>query len=197
MTHSMSIFCVILSATALSMIAAVNIRLDRRTTKRLGQESSRPSLKPIPLCITNRRTFARLHSVRMLATPTDMSVPGDKFFSGPMQLMTISTPSRAPVRPPGEMTSPRTMDSRWADDSRSGLRATAVTKCPCASACFTTLRPVAPVAPTTAIFMSRPRWRPSRRMGSPCAPGPGPPRTGHCPWDGGLAFETWEPHTRA
>ncbi len=26
----------------------------------------------------NRRTFARLHSVRMLATPTDMSVPGER-----------------------------------------------------------------------------------------------------------------------
>ena len=48
MTHSMSIFCVIRSATALSVIAAVNIRPDTRTTKRLGQESSRPSLKPIP-----------------------------------------------------------------------------------------------------------------------------------------------------
>jgi len=58
MTHSMSIFCVIRSATALSIIAAVNIRLDTRTTKRLGQESSRPSLKPIPLCNMNRRTFA-------------------------------------------------------------------------------------------------------------------------------------------
>jgi hypothetical protein len=151
----MSIFCVIRSATALSATAAVNIRLDRRMTKRLDQESSRPSLKPIPLCNTNRRTLARLHSVRMLATPTDMSVPGERFFAGPMQLMTASTPSRAPVRPPGESTSPRAKDSRSADDSRSGWRATAVTKCPCASACFTTLRPVAPVAPTTAIFTSR------------------------------------------
>jgi hypothetical protein len=157
MTHSMSIFCVIRSATALSITAAVNIRPDTRTAKRLGQDSSRPSLKPIPLCITNRRTFARLHSVRMLATPTDMSVPGERFFSGPMQLMTASMPSRAPVRPPGERTSPRTRDSRSADDSRSGERATAVTKCPWASACFTTLRPVAPVAPTTAIFIS-PHW---------------------------------------
>ena len=131
-------------------------------TKRLGQESSRPSLNPIPLCIMNRRTFARLHSARMLTTSTDMSVPGDRFFSRPMQLMTASTPSRAPVRSPGERTYPRTKDSRSADDSRSGWRATAVTKCPCASACFTTLRPVAPVAPTTAIFISRPRWHPSR-----------------------------------
>ena len=159
--HSTSIFCDIRSAIALSIIAAVNIRLDRRTTKRLDQESSRPSLKPIPLYIMNCRAFARLHSVRMLATPTDISVPGERFFSGPMQLMTASTPSRAPVRPPEERTSPRTKDSRSADDSRSGWRATAVTKCPCASACFTTLRPVAPVAPTTAIFISRPRWHPS------------------------------------
>jgi hypothetical protein len=97
--------------------------------------------------------------VRMLATPTDMSVPGARFFSGPMQLMTASTPSRAPARPPGERTCPRTKDSRSADDSRSGWRATAVTKCPCASACSSTLRPVAPVAPTTAIFMSRLRWQ--------------------------------------
>jgi hypothetical protein len=162
MTHSMSICCVIRSATALSIIAAVNIRRDTRTTKRLRQESSRPSLKPIPLCNMNRRTFARWHSLRMLATPTDMSVPGDRFFSGPMQLMTASTPSRAPVTPPGERTSPRTQDSRSAADSRSGWRATAVTKCPCASACFTALLPVAPVAPTTAIFISRPRWHPSR-----------------------------------
>ena len=158
MTHSMSISCVIRSAAALSMIAAANIRPDTRTTNRLGKDNSRPSLKPIPLCIMNRRTFARLHSVRMLAIPTDMSVPGDRFFSGPMQLMTASTPSSAPVRPPGERTSPRTRDSRSADDSRSGWRATAVTKCPCASACFTTLRPVAPVAPTTAIFITRLRW---------------------------------------
>jgi hypothetical protein len=159
MTHSMSIFCVNRSATALSATAAVKIQPDTRTTKRLGQESSRPSLKPIPLCNMNRRTFARLHSVRMLATPTDMSVPGARFFSGPMQLMTASTPSRAPARPPGERTCPRTKDSRSADDSRSGWRATAVTKCPCASACSSTLRPVAPVAPTTAIFMSRLRWQ--------------------------------------
>jgi hypothetical protein len=130
----MSIFCVIRSATALSIIAAVNIRRDTR----------------------NRRTFARMHSVRMLATPTDMSVPGERFFSEPMQLMTASTPSRGSVIPTEERTSPRTKDSRSADDSRSGWRATAVTKCPCARACFTTLRPVAPVAPTTAIFMSRP-----------------------------------------
>jgi hypothetical protein len=33
MTHSMSIFCVIRSATALSVTAAVNIRPDTRTTK--------------------------------------------------------------------------------------------------------------------------------------------------------------------
>ena len=158
MTHSMSVFCVIRSATALSITAAVNIRPDTRTTKRLGQESSRPSLKPIPLCSMNRRTFARLHSVRMLATPTDMSVPGERFLSGPMQLMTASIPSRAPVRPPGEITSPWTRDSRSAGDNRSGCRATAVTECPCASARATTLRPVAPVAPTTAIFMSWPRW---------------------------------------
>lgn len=47
---------------------------------RLGKEISRLSLKPIPLCILNRRTFARLHSVKMLETPTDMSVPSDRFF---------------------------------------------------------------------------------------------------------------------
>jgi hypothetical protein len=146
MTHSMFIFCVIRSATALSVIAAVNIRRDTRTAKRLGQEISRPSLKPITLCNMNHRTFARLHSVRMLAIPTDMSVPGERFFFDPMQLMTAFTPSRAPVRPPGERTSPRTKD--W--------RATAVMKCPCASTCFTTLRRAAPVAPTTAIFITPP-----------------------------------------
>jgi hypothetical protein len=86
MTHSMFIFCVIRSATALSVIAAVNIRRDTRTAKRLGQEISRPSLKPITLCNMNHRTFARLHSVRMLAIPTDMSVPGERFFFDPMQL---------------------------------------------------------------------------------------------------------------
>jgi hypothetical protein len=59
MTHSMSVFCVIRSATALSVTAAVNIRPDTRMTRRLGQESSRPSLKPIPLCNMNRRTFGR------------------------------------------------------------------------------------------------------------------------------------------
>lgn len=58
------------------------IRPDMRTIKRPGQES-----------------FTRLHSVRILATPTDMSVPGEKFFSGPMQIMTASMSSRIPVRP--------------------------------------------------------------------------------------------------
>ena len=187
MTHSMSIFRVIRSAAALSITAALNIRPDTRTTKRLGQESSRPSPKPIPLCMINRRTFARSHSVRMLATPADMTVPGERFLSGPMQRMTVSTPSKALVRrkdiasdegqlagrcarpgspqvadrlcavppcvlqdtrcTPNASTLPPSRSKALSDcpahraefrrpsDNRSGWRATAKTKCPCASAC--------------------------------------------------------------
>src|SRR5215216_2429659 len=105
-----------------------------------------------------RATFCASMACTMVRVPSVTGVPVvDRFREGPSALMTASAPLTACSTALGSDSCPVTaVRSGWARASLAGVRTRAVTWWPSSKSCWTTRRPMAPVAPKTVTCMRCP-----------------------------------------